>query len=170
MKGRCKMSYLQTEKQVSQHLKKIETSSKRIGYGKNVNYVRDFSFVTDQSIKAGGTNEAPSPMEYVLGSFNGCVLVVIERIAEEIEFTFTHLKATSVGTVDKRGTQAVNDISPHFQSVTNTIWFETNESDALISELKELVTNRCPALNLFLDAGVDVSLNWIRTEQEGDRS
>jgi len=164
------MSHLQTENQVDKHLRKIETSSKRIDYGKNVNYIRDFSFITDQSIKAGGTNEAPSPMEYVLGSFNGCVLVVIERIAAEIEFTFTHLSAKSIGTVDPRGTQAVNDISPHFKSVTNTIWFETNESDARINELKELVTNRCPALNLFLDADIDVSLNWIRTEQEGDNT
>jgi len=164
------MNHLQTENQVNQHLRKIETSSERIGYGKNVNYIRDFSFVTDQSIKAGGTNEAPSPMEYVLGSFNGCVIVVIERIADEIEFTFTHLSAKSIGTVDPRGTQAVNNISPHFKSVTNTIWFETNESKERLSELKELVINRCPALNLFLDAGVDVSLNWICTEQEGDNS
>src|SRR5690625_4069970 len=164
------MNYLQTKNRVDKHLRKIETSSERVGYGKNVNYIRDFSFLTDQSIKAGGTNEAPSPMEYVLGSFNGCVLVVIERIAAEIEFTFSHLRAKSIGTVDPRGTQAVNNISPHFKSVTNTIWFETNESDARINELKELVTNRCPALNLFLDAGVDVSLNWIRTEEGEDNA
>src|SRR5690625_3164206 len=162
------MSHLHTKQQTTKDLREIETTSERISYGEDVNYVRDCSVVTDQSIKAGGTNEAPSPMEYVLGSFNGCVLVVIERIADEIEFTFTHLNAKSIGTVDPRGTQAVNNINPHFKSVTNTIWFETNESKARISELKELVTNRCPALNLFLDAGVDVSLNWIRTEQEGD--
>ena len=148
------MNHLHTKQQTNKYLREIETTSKRIGYGKNVNYIRDFSFVTDQSIKAGGTNEAPSPMEYVLGSFNGCVLVVIERIADEIEFTYTHLSAKSIGTVDPRGTQAVNNISPHFKSVTNTIWFETNESKERLSELKELVTNRCPALNLFLDAGV----------------
>src|SRR5699024_7317543 len=122
------MSHLQTENQVNKHLREFDASSERIGYGKHVNYIRDFSLVTDQTIKAGGTNEAPSPMEYVLGSINGCVLVVIERIANEIEFTFTHLSAKSIGTVDPRGTQAVNNISPHFKSVTNTIWFETNES------------------------------------------
>src|SRR5699024_2427931 len=137
----------------------------RVGYGKNVNYIRDFSFLTDQSIKAGGTNEAPSPMEYVLGSFNGCVLVVIERIANEIEFTFTHLSAKSIGTVDPRGTQAVNNISRHFKSVTNTIWFETNESKERISELKEIIINRCQELNLFIDVSINCSLNWIRTEE-----
>lgn len=151
-----------------EYLREINTTSERIGYGKNINTIREHSFVTDQSIKAGGTNEAPSPMEYILGSFNGCVLVVIERIAEEIEFTFTHLKAKSVGTVDSRGTQAMNDISPHFQSVINTIWFETTESEARINELKAQVTNRCPALNLFIDAGVDVTLNWLHLELEDE--
>jgi len=149
-----------------EYLREINTTSERIGYGKNINTIREHSFVTDQSIKAGGTNEAPSPMEYILGSFNGCVLVVIERIAEKIEFTFTHLKAESIGTVDSRGTQAMNDISPHFQSVINTIWFETTESEARINELKAQVTNRCPALNLFTDAGVDVTLNWLHQALE----
>lgn len=151
-----------------EHLREINAASERIGYGKNINKIREHSFVTDQSIKAGGTNEAPSPMEYILGSFNGCILVVIERIAKEIAFTFTHLKAESVGTVDSRGTQAVNDISPHFQSVINTIWFETTESEARINELKAQVTNRCPALNLFTDAGVDVTLNWLHLELEDE--
>src|SRR5690625_4457730 len=96
------MNYIQTKNRIDKHIRKNETSSERVGYGKNVNYIRDFSFLTDQSIKAGGTNEAPSPMEYVLGSFNGCVLVVIERIANEIDFTFTHLSAKSIGTVDSR--------------------------------------------------------------------
>src|SRR5690625_4282699 len=127
------MSHLQTKNQEDQILRKIETSSERVGYGKNINYVRDFSFVTDQSIKAGGTNEAPSPMEYVLGSFNGCVLVIIERIAAEIEFTFTHLSAKSIGTVDPRGTLVVNNINKNYKFVTNTIWLEIDENVVQIS-------------------------------------
>src|SRR5690625_3882336 len=108
------MSHLHTKQQTTKDLREIETTSERIGYGKNVNYVRDFSFVTDQSIKAGGTNEAPSPMEYVLGSFNGCVLVVIERIANEIDFTFTNLIAKSIVTVDHRSTQVMYNYSVNF--------------------------------------------------------
>src|SRR5690625_2545754 len=162
------MNHLHTKQQTNKYLREIETTSKRIGYGKNVNYIRDFSFVTDQSIKAGGTNEAPSPMEYVLGSFNGCVLVVIERIANEIDFTFTHLSPKSIGTVDSRGTQAVNYISPHFKSVTNTIWFETMESETRINELKVQVMNCCHSFNLSFDPGVDLALNWIDTDLESD--
>src|SRR5699024_5661468 len=117
-----------------------------------------------------GTNEAPSPMEYVLGSFNGCVVVVIERIANEIEFTFTHLSAKSIGTVEPRGTQAANNISPHLHADTTTMWSAANDTTESISESKELVINRCPALNLLLDASIDVSVNWIRTEEGEDNA
>lgn len=162
------MSHIQTSKQVDKHLREIESTSERIGKGKNINHIRDFSFVTDQSIRAGGTNEAPSPMEYILGSFNGCILVVIERIAKEMVFSFTHLNAKSIGTVDRRGTQGVEGISPHFKHVTNTIWFETSETEARIEALKAQVSKRCPALNLFSDAKIEITLNWIHQEAEED--
>lgn len=160
------MTNIQTLNQVNKNLRKIETTSERIGPVKSVNQIREFSFITDQSIKAGGTNEAPSPMEYILGSFNGCVLVVVERIAEEIDFNFTSLKTKSVGTIDPRGMRGVDNISPHFHQVMNTIWFETSESKERIEILKAQVSKRCPALNLFYDAGIEVTLNWIRVELE----
>lgn len=53
-------------------------------------------------------------------------------------------------------------VSPHFQRVENTIWFETDESEERIGQLKEIVEQRCPVYNLFKDAGVKIDLNWIR--------
>lgn len=151
------MSQLYTK----QNLREIETTCKRVSPVKSISYVRDFSFTIDQTMRGGGTNEAPTPMEYILGSFNGCVLVVVERIAKEIGFSFIHLKAKSVGTIDPRGARGIDHISPHFQKVINTIWFETEETEAKLSELKKLVQKRCPALNLFYDAKIDVELNWF---------
>lgn len=162
------MSQIQTSNQTNKDLRKIETISERVGPVKSLNHVREFTFVTDQSTRAGGTGEAPSPMEYILGSFNGCILVVVERIAEEIGFNFTHLKTKSTGTIDPRGMRGVDNISPHFQQVTNTLWFETEESKARIEELKKEVKKRCPALNLFYDAGIEVTLNWIHQELEDE--
>src|SRR5699024_465570 len=146
---------------IKQNLREIETSCERVGPVKSVSYVRDFSFTIDQTIRGGGTNQAPTPMEYILGSFNGCVLVIVERIANEIGFHFTHLKAKSVGTIDPRGVQGIDQVSPHFKQVINTIWFETNEPAEKLAELKALVEKRCPALNLFYDADIDVELNWL---------
>lgn len=151
------MSQVQTKRK----LREIETTCERVSSVKSVSHVRDFAYTIDQTIRGGGTNEAPTPMEYILGSFNGCILVVIERIAEEIDFKFTHLKAKSVGKIDPRGVEGIDQVSPHFQEVTNNIWFETNETMEKLAELRQLVDKRCPALNLFYDAKIDVTLNWI---------
>lgn len=153
---------------VNKNIREIKASCKRTGAMKNINTVRKFSFPIDEPVKLGGSDEAPTPMEYILGSFNGCILIVVETIANEIGFTFKSLKSVSVGTIDRRGMQGIDNISPHFQSVTNTIWFNTNESVHRIQELKELVIKRCPAYNLFHDAGINITLNWIYQETEGE--
>lgn len=144
------------------NLRKVEAVCERDGAFRNQNVVKEFTFPIDQSIKAGGTNEAPTPMDYVLGSFNGCVLIIIERVALELDFSFWNLKAHSVGIVDRRGVLGADGVSPHFQEVSNTIWFGTDESEERIEELKEIVAKRCPVYNLFKDAGVEIELNWVR--------
>lgn len=141
-------------------LRSIKASSERISALKSVNEVRNFSFTIDEPVKLGGTDEAPTPMEYILGSFNGCVLIVIEIIAKEIGFQFDSLKAEAVGTIDRRGMKGIDGVSPHFQEVEHTIWFETDESEERLEELKERVQKRCPAYNLFADAGIPITLNW----------
>lgn len=138
----------------------IYAHTERIGNFTNESKVRDFSFTIDEPEKSGGTNKAPTPMEYILGSFNGCILIVIEMIAEEGHFSFDHLSAETKGTLDRRGLAGTAGVSPHFHYVKNTVRFETKESNEAIARLKELVKKRCPAYNLFRDAGMDIELDW----------
>ncbi|TXL67452.1 OsmC family protein [Cerasibacillus terrae] len=150
---------------VNKEIREIKASSQRVGVKKNTNEVRNFHFLIDEPVKLGGTNKAPTPMEFVLGSFNGCILIVIETIAKEIGFPFNDLKSESVGTVDRRGIQGTADVSPHFGSVTNTIWFDTTESEERIQALQELVKKRCPVYNLFRDTGIPIQLNWHKESE-----
>ena len=145
-------------------VREITAICERSGAVRNNNSVRDFNFLIDQSERTGGTNEAPTPMEYVLGSFNGCVLIIIERVANDIGFSFQSLKGNTLGTVDRRGLLGVEGVSPHFQKVKNTILFETEESQERIQELKKRVQKICPVYNLFKDAGIEIELNWVLQE------
>lgn len=151
------------------NLRKLEAVCERDGGFRNQNHVKEFTFSMDQSVKAGGTNEAPTPMDYVLASFNGCVLIIVERLAQEFDFTFQHLKAHSVGLVDRRGVLGADGVSPHFQQVKNTIWFETDETTERLEALQAMVTKRCPVYNLFKDAGVGIELNWVRKNGGAER-
>ncbi|MFA1820993.1 OsmC family protein [Virgibacillus oceani] len=148
----------------TKHYRTISAYSSRVGTFKNENRVRDFNFTIDEPEKLGGTNNAPTPMEYILGSFNGCILIVIEMVAKEIHFTFSNLSAETHGELDRRGLAGAADVSPHFHTVKNTVIFDTNESTEAIEQLKGIVKKRCPAYNLFHDTGIDIELDWKKTK------
>ena len=150
----------------NENIRKVYAQSKRVGPFKNENEVRQFSFLIDEPEKLGGTNQAPTPMEYVLGSFNGCILIVIEMIAKEIDFTFTNLYADTYGAIDRRGLFGTANVSPHFIEIKNTVYFETKESKAELEILKEKVKERCPAYNMMNDAGVVITLDWKLNKEE----
>lgn len=61
---------MQTDNIAKSELRNIKERSEREGVFKNHNVVRDFTFLIDEPYKLGGSDEAPTPMEYVLGSFN----------------------------------------------------------------------------------------------------
>jgi len=55
---------------VKSELRNIKEISEREGVFKNQNAVRDFTFLIDEPYKSSGSDEAPTPMVYVIGSFN----------------------------------------------------------------------------------------------------
>ncbi|MFD1707965.1 OsmC family protein [Siminovitchia sediminis] len=142
------------------HLRKIKVHTDWKGNLQTEHFVRGFQFIVDEPKKIGGDNEAPTPLEYVLGSFNGCLLVVIELVANECSFQYEDIEIFSTATVDRRGLMGTADVSPYYQTVENEIIFYSKESEERLEELMEIVTERCPVYNLLKNAGVEIQLNW----------
>ncbi|MCJ8007289.1 OsmC family protein [Lederbergia wuyishanensis] len=142
------------------HIRSIEVNTEWKKKVQTEHFVRGFQFLIDEPHKLGGDNEAPTPLEYVLGSFNGCVLVVIDLAAKELGFQYDNIEITSNALIDRRGLAGTADVSPYYQSVENNIVFYTSESDERLQELKEIVIKRCPLYNLLKNAGVAIHLNW----------
>lgn len=156
--------------QASAHseIRQVYASSERLSKYRNRNTVRQFTFDIDEPEKLGGSNQAPTPMEYVLGSFNGCGLIVIEMVAKEINFDLKHLRAYAEGSIDRRGLFGTAQVSPHFQEVLYSVEFESTEDQSRLDEIKTAFKKRCPAYNLLHDAGVRITLDWkiVKLEQE----
>lgn len=122
--------------------------------------IREFSFRTDEPERVGGTNSAPTPMEFVAGALNGCITVVIETVAAELGLTVRALKTASHAHMDVRGFEGTADVSPHFTDYTLTIQIDVDADEQDRSELVNLSEKRCPAINLVRDAGVDFAIDW----------
>lgn len=125
--------------------------------------IRDFApIIVDEPRSLGGTDEGPNPVELVLAGLSSCASVMIALIAKEQQFSYDDVRFNNEGTLDLRGLQGVEGVSPHFQSVTLDVYFTTGETQVRIDALKDEVEKRCPVLNLLADAGVKVEGKWLK--------
>ena len=122
---------------------------------------RRFGFTVAEPTSLGGTDEAANPIEYLLGSLAGCVSVVVETVAGELDVPVAAFESHATGTLDIRGFLGTADVSPHFQQLTLTLALTTSVPEAELADLKDQVRRRCPLLNLLTDAGIDLREVWV---------
>jgi uncharacterized OsmC-like protein len=122
--------------------------------------VRDFAFQIAEPAKLGGSDAAPTPMEYVAGALSGCLSIVIEMVAAEQGVALSGIAVESEGRVDQRGLFGTAPVSPHFEAVDVTVRLATDEPAARLEPLKADVLKRCPVYNLLNDSGARVQIDW----------
>lgn len=120
--------------------------------------VRDHVVITDEK----GTNTGPTPLEMTLSSLMGCEGVIINRCAEAMNFAYTAVDMEGDGEVDQRGSRGVQGVRPYFNWVKLRIRVHTTETEERFARLIRNVEYRCPVMNLFKAADVDVHINWER--------
>lgn len=125
---------------------------------RTVMMVRDHIVVTDEK----GTNTGPTPLEMTLSSLLGCEGVIINRCAEAMNFKYTGVDMEGDGEVDQRGSRGVQGVRPYFNWVKLRIRVHTDESEERFKRLIKNVEYRCPVMNLFKSADVDVEIRWER--------
>lgn len=125
---------------------------------RTVMMVRDHILVSDEK----GTNTGPTPLEMTLSSLLGCEGVIINRCAEAMSFKYSGVDMEGDGEVDQRGSRGVQGVRPYFNWVKLRIRVHTDESEERFQRLIKNVEYRCPVMNLFKSADVDVDIRWER--------
>lgn len=141
-------------------IRTIRTDGRRNGPLRTDVRVRDFDFVIDEPEKLGGSDLAPTPMEYVTGALGGCFTVTIELVAKELAFDLADIRVVCEGFIDQRGFFGTAAVSPHFQRVAVDIHIRSPESADRRAELERATLRRCPVFNLINDSGAAVDVNW----------
>ena len=125
---------------------------------RTVAMVRDHVLVTDER----ETNTGPTPLEMCLSSLLGCEGVIINRCAEAMQFGYTAVDLEADGEVDQRGSRGVPGVRPYFNWVRMRIRVHTEEPQERLDRLRRNVEHRCPVMNLFRSADVDLQVVWER--------
>lgn len=131
------------------------------GSTRTVMTVRGHTIVTDEKESDTG----PTPLEMTLASLNGCEGVIINRCAQAMGFKYSGVEIESEGEVDQRGSRGVRGVRPYFNWVKLTIRVKSSETPERFAKLAKNVEFRCPVMNLFRSADVDVTADWQLVEE-----
>ena len=118
---------------------------KAINATKLITQARNFTFIADEPPALGGNDEGPNPVEYLLGSYAGCLNVVINLVAKELNIIIHKLQIDIDGDIDPaRFTQGITLNRAGFQNIHVKIDIETNSNREKELELIDKSKSRCP--------------------------
>jgi uncharacterized OsmC-like protein len=135
---------------------------------KTVVDVGEFGRLTlDEPVGHGGSGQGLSPLQAVLGALCGCEAVTFRRTATELGLDYDSLDFEAAFTIDIRGRQGDRAVRPHFQTVRLRAVVTTEEPLDRLADVIAETEARCPVMNLLLDGGVDLQVEWVRDSADG---
>jgi putative redox protein len=118
--------------------------------------IRSHRIVTDQSVRAGGEDSAPSPLELVSAALGSCIAVYVHRFCESRGLAHEGMRVE----VTPR-----NDASPNRIAELAVAVHLPNELPPHAMEMLERVIRSCPVHNtLTQGASVSVSIGTAVSE------
>lgn len=108
---------------------------------------RDFEFIIDEPMKLGGTNDGPTPVEYLIGAWAGCLNVVTQTVSKErgISLDSTETEIEIEGDLDPRAfLSGVDDVRAGYQAIRVQITVNSDADEESLAALATEVEQRCP--------------------------
>lgn len=134
-----------------------KVSARNAATARSVMAVRGHEVITDEP-NDGDTG--PTPLETTLSALLGCEGVIIYRCATAMRFKYSAVEMEAEGEVDQRGSRGVRGVRPYFSRVRMTIRIHSDETPERLERLRKNVEYRCPVMNLFRSADVEVDASW----------
>ena len=107
--------------------------------------VRQFSIAVDEPENFGGKDSAPTPVEYILAGYAGCLNVVVNLIAKEMNIAIQHLEINITGNINPEKLFGVSDKErAGFRSLNIQLDIKSDASKEMLQKLLNQVKERCP--------------------------
>lgn len=107
-------------------------------------------FHIDEPAGLAGDDIAASPVEFALGAFIACQIVVYRLYAQNLGISIESIEAEVEGDLDVRGIFGMDQtVRPGFSEVRLTVKITGPDSEERYADLQEFVDKNCPVLDLF---------------------
>ncbi|MBF8290489.1 MAG: osmotically inducible protein OsmC [Chloroflexi bacterium] len=111
---------------------------------------RSFTFDVDEPPSLGGTDLAPSPVEYVLAALATCQEITYRLHADALGIPLDGVAVTLEGDIDLRGFFGTDEpIRPGFQAIRGTVTLDSPASVGELERLRDHVDTHCPVFDLL---------------------
>ena len=112
---------------------------------KTIVKARGFEMVIDEPESLGGTNEGANPVEYVLAAFCGCINVMANLVAKELDFELRGLDISVCGTLnpDRLFGTSFEDRAG-YKDIEVIIEPDCDASPEVLAKWTEAIEDRCP--------------------------
>lgn len=131
---------------------------------KTVVRARNFEMIIDEPPNVGGTDEGPTPVEYILGALAGCLNVVGHVVAQEMAFTLRGISFELEGDLDPAkfsGKQTTSRAG--YQAIRVKINPDTDATAEQLETWLKTVESRCPVSdNLSNATPVELMLSSVQ--------
>lgn len=128
------------------------------GVGEERNHQQAWTFDSDHPVELVGTDQGPSPVEYLLIGLAGCITAGIGNIAAARGVTLTSVKSTVEGDIDLNGVLGLDrTVRNGYQSIRAHFAIE---GESGVEDLREVVERSIARSAVFdvLTNGVPVSI------------
>jgi len=127
------------------HTERFAVSAESESETKTVVEARDFEFVVDEPAALGGTNDGPNPVEYLIGTWAGCLNVVVHTVGEERGIDLENVAIHIEGDLDPRKFLGIDETArAGYQEVNVRIEVESDADEEALEALGAAVEERCP--------------------------
>ena len=140
---------------------KPKVSSKHIYGLYTETSVREHTVKSDYAEPAGGTNNAPNPIELLLSAFAACVEAAFYEFALHRGITVNSLSVEIEGTLDLKGLFMVDESTrPGFQDLNYVFNIDSPGDEQEVRKLAEEVIAHCPVVDSLINpVSVNGSIN-----------
>lgn len=135
--------------------------------------IRGFAVEVDEPPALGGSDRAPSPVEYALAALATCQEITYRLHADALGIPLRDVSVQLEGELDLRGFfGAVVGVRPGFLGIKGSVSFDSPASTEDLERLKSVVDAHCPVLDLFNNATpVEIAIAArVGAAAEGERA
>jgi len=121
---------------------------------------RDVKTVIDEPKERDGTNMGLTPTETMVAALIACTNVISHKCAKKHGVDIKAMSIAAESTLDRRGTQLLEEIEVPFPKIRLVINVTTDASEADLEKVKADLHRFCPIAKVVRNSGTQIEEIW----------